>query len=183
DLAFRVIVDDHPQRLQHRHYPRGSPVEVLADAVLQHRHLEGARELGDADPLAEGPYGLRRVAAPADAADGRHARGVPAADVTALHQLQQLALAHHRVGEVQPGELDLLRGVDTEFTDVPVVQRAVVLELQRANRMRDALDGVRLAVGEVVHRVDAPLVADVRVRGVQDAVHDRVAQVEVGRPR
>ncbi len=38
----------------------------------------------------------------------------------------------------------------------------------------------RLAVGEVVHRVDAPLVAGAVMLGVEDAVHDRVAQVEVG---
>ena len=42
-------------------------------------------------------------------------------------------------------------------------------------------DRVRLAVGVVVHRVDAPLVARAVVRGVQDAVHDRIAHVEVGR--
>ena len=47
--------------------------------------------------------------------------------------------------------------------------------------MGDALDGVGLAVGPVVHRVDAPLVAGVLMLGVQDAVHHRVAQVDVRR--
>ena len=57
----------------------------------------------------------------------------------------------------------------------------MVLELQRADRMRDPLDRVGLAVGEIVGRVDAPLVAAAMVRGVQDAVHHRVAHVQVGR--
>ena len=47
--------------------------------------------------------------------------------------------------------------------------------------MRDAFQRVALAVGVVVGRVDAPLVARAMVRGVEDAVHDRVAHVEVGR--
>ena len=45
----------------------------------------------------------------------------------------------------------------------------------------DPLERVGLAVGAVVGRIDAPLVARAVVRGVQDAVHDRVAHVEVGR--
>jgi len=36
-------------------------------------------------------------------------------------------------------------------------------------------------VGVVVHGVDAPLVAGAVMRGMEDAVHDRVAHVEVGR--
>ena len=65
--------------------------------------------------------------------------------------------------------------------DEPVVERPVILELERADRVRDALDRVRLAVGEVVQRVDAPLVAGARVGRVQDPVEHRVAQVEVRR--
>ena len=101
--------------------------------------------LGDADRVAELADRLRRVAAPAQPGDRRHARIVPAADVLLLHELQQLALAHHRVGQVQPRELDLLRtdGVSTACSIDPVVERAVVLELERAERVRDAFDRVR----------------------------------------
>ena len=57
----------------------------------------------------------------------------------------------------------------------------MVFELQRADGVRDALDRIRLAVREVVHRIDAPLVAGAMMLGVQDAVHDRIAHVEVRR--
>ena len=124
---------------------------------------------------------LGRVAAPPDSGEGRHAGIVPAAHVALLHQREQLALAHHRVGEVEPVELDLLRMIDAQLLDVPVVQRPVILELQRADGVGDALDGIGLAVGVVVHRVDAPLVAGAVVLGVEDAVHHRVAHVQVGR--
>src|ERR1039458_10587294 len=45
--------------------------------------------------------------------------------------------------------------------------------------MRDALDGVGLAVREIVHRIDAPLVARAVMFGVQNAVHHRIAHVQV----
>ena len=40
---------------------------------------------------------------------------------------------------------------------------------------------IGLAVGVVVHRIDAPLVAGAVMLGVQDAVHHRIAHVQVGR--
>ena len=42
-------------------------------------------------------------------------------------------------------------------------------------------DRIRLAVREIVHRIDAPLVAGAVMLGVQDAVHDGIAQVQVRR--
>ena len=84
--------------------------------------------------------------------------------------------------QVQPRELVLARADGTgKLLDEPVVERPVVGELERADRVRDALDRVGLAVREVVRRVDAPRVARPRVRGVEDPVQDRVAQVDVAR--
>ena len=62
----------------------------------------------------------------------------------------------------------------------PVVQRAVNFKLQCADGVGDAFDGVTLAVGVVVHRVDAPLVAGAVVVTVEDTVHDGIAHVHVG---
>ena len=55
----------------------------------------------------------------------------------------------------------------------------MVLELERAQRMRDALERVRDAVRVVVERIDAPLVAGALVGDVADAVHRGVAHVDV----
>ena len=58
-------------------------------------------------------------------------------------------LRQDHVGQVEPRELDLLRQRALEQAGLgqalvePVVERPVVLELQRAERVRDALDGVR----------------------------------------
>ena len=64
---------------------------------------------------------------------------------------------------------------------IPAVERLMVGELERAHGVGDVLDRIGLAVRVVVHGVDAPLVAGAVMRGVEDAVHDRVAHVEVGR--
>ena len=82
---------------------------------------------------------LGRVAAPARADQRRHARVVPAVDVLFFDQLHQLALGEHDVGEVQARELDLLRqralqqAAFGQPLEQPVVERALVLELQRAD--------------------------------------------------
>ena len=63
--------------------------------------------------------------------------------------------------------------------EVPVVQRAVRVELQRADGVRDPLDRVGLSVRPVVRGVDAPLVTGVVVVAEADPVHDRVAHLHV----
>ena len=90
------------------------PVQILADAVLELRDVDDVFLLRHADPRAEIADRFRRVAAAPQAADRRHPRIVPAGDVPLLHQLQQLALAHHGVVQVEARELDLLRPVALE---------------------------------------------------------------------
>ena len=92
---------------------------------------------------------------------------------------RRIALAQHGVGQSKRAELDLLRAVDAQLVAEPLVQRPMILVVQVAQRVGDALDRVALPVRPVVHRIDAPLVAGAVMLGVQDAVHDRVAHVEV----
>ncbi len=122
-----------------------------------------------------------RVAAAAQAGERGHARVVPAGHVPALDEVLELALGQREVRQVEARELGLLRARHElgRLLEEPVVQRPVVLELERADRVGDALDGVAVAVGEVVHRVDAPGVAGTVVVLAPDAVHHRVAQVLV----
>ena len=121
----------------------------------------GARRLPrDADGVAERANGLRRHAATTQAGKRRHARIVPAAHVSLVHETQQLPLAHDRVVELQARELDLRgRILEPRLAHEPFVDVAIVLELERAERARDAFDGVAQSVREVIQRIDAPLVA------------------------
>ena len=175
-----IVGDDQFQGTEDGHDARGDSVQMLADRVLQDVHVNRADESRHANRLAEVADRLGRVTAAPQAANRRHAWIVPARHVTFVDQLQQPPLAHHRVGQIQPGELDLDGMVDLQLIEIPVVQRSMVLEFQRANRVRDALDRVGLAVREIVHRIDAPFVAGAMVMRMQDAIHHRIAHVQVG---
>ena len=202
DLALGPGLDDHAQRPEHGQHPRRAQVEILPQHVLEQGELDGAVVLGDADALAEIADGVGGVAAAAQPREGGEARVVPAGDVLSLHELQQLALAGQHRGHLEPGELVLVgppsqaqpgllrvgvhRRVGGEQLrhpdrlDDPVVELAVVLELERADGVGDALDQVGEAVGEVVEGIDAPGVAGAVVVGVADAVERPVAHLEVG---
>jgi len=96
-------------------------------------------------------------------------------------ELDQLAFAQNDVGQVEAGEFDLLRQWALEQAafgqafEQPVVERALVFKLQRADRMRNAFQCILDRVREGVHRIDAPLVAGVVMRGMADTVNRRVA--------
>ena len=181
-LPFRIILDHDFQRPQHRHAPQRGLVERLAHRELEHADIDHAVGLGDADALDEIADRCRRHAAPAQAGQRRHARIVPAVDMAAAHQFGQHALRQHRVGEIEPREFVLMRlRRHRQIVEEPVVERPVILEFQRADRMRDALDRVGLAVREIVARIDVPRRAGARMRRVQDAIEHRIAQVDVAR--
>jgi hypothetical protein len=108
-LVGRVVVEHQLDRLQHRDRARRTCIEVVAQRLFEHAVVDPLRALGDAGALDEELDRLRREAAPAQPDDGRHARVVPAVDEFLVDQLDQLALAHHDVGEVQAVELGLAR--------------------------------------------------------------------------
>ena len=67
--------------------------------------------------------------------------------------------------------------VDAQLVQQPVIQRPVVLKLQRADGMGDPFDGIGLAVGEVIGGVNTPLVAGPVVVRSQDSINHRVPKV------
>ncbi len=66
-----------------------------------------------------------------------------------------------------------------QLFEEPVVQRAVTVEFERAERVRGALDGVALAMRPVVGGIDHPGVVCAVMMTASNAVHDRVAQLHV----
>ena len=99
-----------------------------------------------------------------------------------LHELDEAAFGKDGVFERETGEFDLLRVAGgIEYVQHPVVERAVIFEFEGTEAVGDAFEHVREAVGVVVHGIDFPRITGVEVRGVADAVDDRVAHVDVGR--
>ncbi len=92
----------------------------------------------------------------------------------------QHPLRHHGIGHVEPRELVLPRPRrHRQIVQAPVVERPMILEFERAQRVRDMFDRIRLAMGEIVGRVDAPSRTGTRMIGMQDPVERRVAQIHV----
>jgi hypothetical protein len=102
------LVDDDLQRVEDA-MSRRLAIEVLAHAVLEQRDLTTFTRLATPMRSQNARTASGVIAATPHAAQRRHARVVPAGDVLLLDHAAQLALAHDRVAQVEPGELDLLR--------------------------------------------------------------------------
>ena len=103
-------------------------------------------------------------------------------DMPAAHQFGEHALRQHRVGKIEPRELVLMRmGRHRQVLQEPIVQRPMVLEFQRAQRMGYALDGVRLSMGEIVARIDFPSRAGAGMDRMQNPIKHGIAQVDIAR--
>ena len=136
--------------------------------------------LCDAGALYKIEDGARRVAAAAQRTQRRHTRIVPALNVLFKYQLAQVTLGHNGVRYVQAGKLALLGMMrQRAVVNHPLVQRTVVLKLNRAHGVRDALKCVLNRVCKVVQRIDTPLIALTVMMCTHDAVNRRVAQVHV----
>ena len=109
-----------------------------------------------------------------------------------FNELAQQTLTHHRVGEVQTGKFALLRtdrlaathdqtALFFQTVNDPIIERTVDFEFQSAHRVRHAFERIFNRMGEVIHRITVPGVARVVVGLIDNAVDDRVAEVDVGR--
>ena len=83
--------------------------------------------------------------------------------------------------QFEPRKLRLTRFLERQrkVTEIPVIQRSVTIELERAQRMGDSLNCVTLSVRPVVCRVDLPLITGAVVMTGADPIHDRIAQLHV----
>src|SRR5690606_5494568 len=121
-----------------------------------------------------------RVTPAAHTAYGRHTRIVPAGYMFLVYQLQQFPFAHNGIRKVTAGKLVLAGWEYLQFFDEPVIQGAVVYELKRTDRMRDVFDAIALPMGKIIHRVNTPLISAPVMMCMFDAVHQRIAQQQVG---
>ena len=179
-LTLRIVVDHQLDRVNDGHHTLILQLQVLADAVLEEADVAAGVRLRDTAQGHELTERLRCVATTTKSRDGDETRVIPAIDDAILYQLLDVTLTGDNIGQIQLRELDLARRM-REITVLynPVIERAMILELQRAEGVRDALYGVLDRVCEVIHRVDAPLVTGVVVMHVGHTVDDRVTHVQV----
>ena len=180
-LSFRIVVDHQLDGIQHRHHSGPLQLEVLTDAVFQHRIIHRGIALGNAAQIHEHLDGFRREAAPSQGCNGHQPGIVPAVHDAVLHQPLDVAFTGHHVGEVHLGKLDLSgRNRIFQLPHHPVIQRSVILKLQRTDGMGNSLNSILNGMGKVIHGIDAPLVPGVVMAHVSHAVDHRIAHVHVG---
>ncbi|MNC64863.1 hypothetical protein D3C75_1150980 [compost metagenome] len=81
-----------------------------------------------------------------------------------IHQQLQLAFACYGLGEVQAAEFILMRhSRHLAFCNNPVIERALILELQGAQGVGHTFNGILQRMGEGVHRVNTPGIACIMV--------------------
>ncbi len=109
DLTVGIVVNDQFERVQDSHAAQGALVQVVTDAGFQLGHVHPTVVIRLADCSDESLDGFRGHAAPAKTAQGGETWVVPAAHNACLDQFAKFALAHHGVGQVEAGKLDLAR--------------------------------------------------------------------------
>src|SRR5580704_14552654 len=115
---------------------------MLPHTELQQRDIDQVISFLYPDPIVKIPDAFGRIPPAAQTRNGRHPRIVPTGDKAFIHQLQQLALAHDRITEVQPRKLVLMGWEYFQLVDEPVIKRPVWHKLQRTDGMRNLLDGI-----------------------------------------
>ena len=179
-LALGVVVNNELQRIENSHGARGVLIEIVSDARLEQAVVNNAVGLRHADAAYEVAYRGGGIAPAAHSAESDHSRVVPAVDNAVLNHFEALSLARHAVVEVQTCELDLARRLfKADSVDEPVIERPVILELERAQGVGDFLRSVGEGMREIVHRIDAPLVARLMMGDVRYSVDDGVAHIDV----
>ena len=124
----------------------------------------------DTDLITKFADGFGCITSPSHRADGRHTRIVPALHNIFGYELQQFSLAHNGVRHVQSRKLILLRWIDLEFFNKPIVQLAVRNEFERTNAVSDVFNSVALPVRKIVHRVNTPFVFGTVMMCVLDTI-------------
>ena len=81
--------------------------QVFAGAKFQQGYIDQIIPFGNPDAGAEFPDGFRGVPTSAQSGDGWHPGIVPPVYMLFIDQLQELALAHDGVGEVETGKFIL----------------------------------------------------------------------------
>ena len=182
NLILRIVRQHDLERTQNPHAARSRIAQGLAHTIFERAHLDQFVFLGHTSADNELAQRRRRVTAATHARDRRHPGIIPARHYAFLNQCIQFALTGYRVGDVQAGKFDLARPMlRLQLVEKPVVERSMILEFERAQRVRNALVGIGQAMRKIVHRVDAPFVAGVLVRYVANPVDRRIPQVHVRR--
>ena len=179
-LIFRIVVNHQLHRIQNRHHTGTLHFQVFTDTVLKHRIIHRAVRLGNSAQINQHLDGFRSKAAAAQSGDGRDSRIIPSIYHLVLHQLLDITFSRHHIGQIHFCELNLARRIFiSDFSHHPVIQRTVILKLQRTQGMGNSLNRILDGMGKIVHRVDAPFISCIVMRNVSHPVKNRISHIDI----
>ena len=135
------------------------------------------------------PYGINEITyrtrcetSTAKPGYGRHTRVVPSCHESFFDKLEELAFRHYCVCEVETIELNLSGAISLigELLYEIFIEGAVRHKFKCAYRVGDSFKIIALAMGEVVHGVYFPCGACAVMRGLYDAIHNRITEMHIG---
>src|SRR5262249_18100410 len=96
-------------------------------------------------------------------------------------ELQELALAHHGVTQVETGKFNLAwqGSPQIEVLQDPIVERPMNLELQCANAVGNPFQVIAEAMGVIIHRIKAPAVPRPVMCSMSNAIERRISQMNI----
>ena len=180
DLVLGIIVDDQFDGIQNCQHTLAADLQIVADAVFQHGVIHRGVALGDTAQVDELADGLGREASAAQAGNRDQPGIIPAVHDPVQDQLLDITLAGNDIGQEHLGKFDLSGGMGIlRLPDDPVIKRPVIFEFQGTDGMGNAFDGVLDRMGEIVHGIDAPLVARIVMGHMSHAVDDRITHIDI----
>ncbi len=183
-LALWIIGNNNLQWTKNCHHAVSCIIQIIPDAVLQHGYIHQAVGLGHAYFTAEVPQSSRSIATTTQSGNGRHPWIIPACYVSFFHQLTKLSLTSNGVGKVQTGKLNLTRAsiyIKAYRLQQPVIKRTMILKLQGADGVGNALNGIRERMCEIIHWVNAPSIPGTVMGGMGNTVDNRITHIDIWR--
>ena len=125
---------------------------------------------------------LCRVSAASHTAYCSHSRIIPAVNYVLVYKRETFAFACETVIQIESCKFYLSRHIfKAELTKEPIVKRSVIFKFERAQRVCYTLFVVGERVCEIIHGIYIPFRSGTMMRMLDNTVHDRIAEVHIGR--
>lgn len=179
-VVFGQVLNGHLDGVQHHHETGSGVLKVLSHIVLESRVLDIGLGSGDTESGHKVENGSGGNTSSSNGNQGEETGIVPASNMALSDQLGDLSLGKNGSGDVETAVLSLGRSVDVHSITQPLVRLSRQVELGGTQGVRDVLQRINQAVGEVVGRVDLPLVGSSVVGSVEHSVGHQIPHLGVG---
>ena len=126
---------------------------------------------------------FRRKAFAAQSGNRRHTRIIPAIDnilrppaASSFRLLITVFVTFNRANSYCCGHCSI-----SHSSINPIIERTLILKLQRTDRMRNAFNRILERMSIVIHRINAPSIASMVMVSMSNTVNDGITQIDIRR--